>query len=146
MTEKSLKERWAEHASGPTSSLRYQLIEAIACHEGWEESAIALYDEAIWPILKAAMEAGELLVSRNTAVRVPVHEAAVNWIHGMAALAKTVRADEDIISKRTLLNIVYKLEESAQRALNDIHASAHYVDKDTGLETLNLNHPVKSDS
>lgn len=47
-----LSKLWAEHQKGPKSTLRAKLIEAIAKHEGWEESAIAMVDEAVMPALQ----------------------------------------------------------------------------------------------
>jgi hypothetical protein len=47
----SLKERWLEYLASTKLDLRGRLIEAVSDHEGWEESAIALVDEAILPVL-----------------------------------------------------------------------------------------------
>lgn len=53
MNQKSLKERWQEHLACTHLDLRGLLIEAVAVHQGWEESAIALVDEAIMPVIEA---------------------------------------------------------------------------------------------
>lgn len=51
LNEKSLKERWMDYMKSTHLDLRGLLIEAVSQHEGWEESAIALVDEAIMPVL-----------------------------------------------------------------------------------------------
>ena len=51
--QKSLQEKWQEHMHAKKLDLRWHLISAIAEHEGWEESAIALVDEAIMPIIQS---------------------------------------------------------------------------------------------
>ena len=52
LNEKTLKRRWLEHLYNSSIDLRSLLIDAVAKHEGWEESAVALIDEAIMPVLK----------------------------------------------------------------------------------------------
>lgn len=49
----SLKDRWLEYMASTKLDLRGLLIEAVSEHEGWEESAIALVDEAIMPVLES---------------------------------------------------------------------------------------------
>lgn len=49
---KSLAMRWQAHLASTSLDFRGLLIEAVAAHEGWEESAIALVDEAIMPIIE----------------------------------------------------------------------------------------------
>lgn len=49
--QKSLKERWQDYLAMTTLDLRGLLIEAVCVHQGWEEGAIALVDEAIMPVL-----------------------------------------------------------------------------------------------
>jgi hypothetical protein len=48
----NLTERWKAHTISQKTDLRARLIDAVAAHEGWEESAIALVDEAIIPVIK----------------------------------------------------------------------------------------------
>lgn len=47
----TLTERWKAHTISQKTDLRAKLIDAVARHEGWEESAIAMVDEAIMPII-----------------------------------------------------------------------------------------------
>lgn len=47
----TLKERFAEYLASPKDNLRSRLIEAVSHHEGWEESAIAMVDDAIIPAI-----------------------------------------------------------------------------------------------
>lgn len=49
---KSLEDRFSEYLAAPKDSLRAKLIEAVSLHEGWEESAISLVDEAIVPVIR----------------------------------------------------------------------------------------------
>lgn len=49
--QRTYKQRWLEHISTGKLDLRWHLVAAIAHHQGWEESAIALVDEAIMPLL-----------------------------------------------------------------------------------------------
>lgn len=106
-------------------SLRAQIIEAMKDY-GIDVSPCSpemLFDVAIMPVLQRAMEAGELLVSRNTRPRITMPEAAKKWIAGMVGFAEDVRQEEAIISKRQLLSIIYNLGESAARAMADIESA-----------------------
>lgn len=51
LNDKIWAERWIEHCAGHANNLRSHLINAVAEHEGWEESAVALVDEAIIPVI-----------------------------------------------------------------------------------------------
>ena len=53
LSVKSYTERWKEHLQSTKLDLRGLLIESVASHEGWEESAIALVDEAIMPLIRS---------------------------------------------------------------------------------------------
>lgn len=113
-----------EHAH----SLRQQLIEAIACHDSvidkMNSKAFAerFFQEAIWPTLDRAMEAGELLVARNTVKQTPVDIALKLWLNGCIATIGVVREHENVISKAALLKMLYSLDENATRALRDANA------------------------
>lgn len=48
----TLTERWKKHTLSQKVALRDKLIEVVAIHEGWEESAVALVDEAIMPVIQ----------------------------------------------------------------------------------------------
>src|ERR1700722_9523690 len=52
VNEKSLRERFIEYMKSPKVDLRGNLITAVAEHEGWEESAVALVDETIMPVIR----------------------------------------------------------------------------------------------
>lgn len=49
----SLIDRWKAHCTSQKTDLRAKLIDACSEHQGWEESAIAIVDEAIMPVLAA---------------------------------------------------------------------------------------------
>jgi hypothetical protein len=51
LIDKSLKERFLEFLADPKDNLRAKLIQAVSDHQGWEESAVALVDEAIIPAI-----------------------------------------------------------------------------------------------
>lgn len=51
LNQKSLTERFKEWMNSPKADLRGNLITAVSEHEGWEESAVALVDEVIMPVI-----------------------------------------------------------------------------------------------
>lgn len=104
-------------------SLRKQLIDAMISQDGVLPSAAErIFDIALWPVLDAAMKAGELLVARNTTPQIPVADAIQGWLEGVITVVGRVRQDEKIISKAQLLKILFDLEAIAQRALTDAKA------------------------
>lgn len=66
---KTLTERWKEYTLSQKTDLRTKLIDAVACHEGWEESAIAMVEETIMPIIRAQAIADSSLIDRLTEIR-----------------------------------------------------------------------------
>lgn len=102
-------------------SLRVQLIAAMAPRLQ-QPLAESVFDHDLWPVLQAAMKAGELLVARNTGPQIPVADAIQGWLEGVLIVVTRVREDEKIISKAKLLKILFDLERIAQRALTDAKA------------------------
>lgn len=103
------------------TNLRDQLIEAINAYEDfpgnvWGEH---LFDSAIMPVLQKAMDAGTLLVGRNTKDRIPVHTAVMRWIEEVVGHVMMIRKEEAVISRRQLLKIIYQFGDNAERALSD---------------------------
>lgn len=49
---KTYAEGFKEYLNAPKDNLRAKLIEAVCHHEGWEESALALVDDAIMPVIR----------------------------------------------------------------------------------------------
>jgi|GEM_PF-3791001 len=102
-------------------SLRVQLIDAMKARFG-DKLAESVFQHDIWPVLSAAMDAGELLVARNTVPQKPVHEAVVSWLEACCGVITLVHQNEPTASKRELLNVLYQLEEGATRAIADARA------------------------
>jgi hypothetical protein len=109
-----------------TDSLRKQIIDAMtryALKRQWAgrsiEFNIDMFDEAIMPVLDAAMKAGELLLHRATTPMKPINEGIVDWLDSCCLVIATVRPIEPTVSKRELLHILYQLEEGATVALSD---------------------------
>jgi len=99
-------------------SLKTQLIEAMTERLG-APLAQSVFEHDLWPVLEAAMKAGELLVSRNTQEQIPVASAIKGWLEGCITVVAKVREDEAIVSRRTLLKILFEMDEVAQQALKD---------------------------
>lgn len=111
--------------SSDSLTLRDQIISAIDHHADEHESilnAFDLFDEAIMPVLQKAMDAGELLVSRNTQPRTPIPEAVKAWIEGVINLCTQVDVAQHTVSKRQLLKLFRVVGEQATRAKADIDA------------------------
>lgn len=100
-------------------SLRQQLIAAMAPRLG-EPLAQSVFNVDLWPVLDAAMAAGELLVHRNTGpVQKPVHEAITAWLEVVGWTVQKVKAEEHTVSKAILLNLLYDLDTQCQVALSE---------------------------
>lgn len=99
-----------------SESLKQQLIEAMASRF---DIALAksVFECDLWPVLDAAMTAGELLVARNTVPQQPVHEAITAWLQVAIWTAQRARFEEATISKNQLLKILHNLEISCEKAL-----------------------------
>jgi hypothetical protein len=109
-------------------SLRDQIIDAMEAHPDWifyqgellvPTTAAAMFDEAIMPVLQKAMDAGELLVGRNTKDRTPVHQGIVAWLELVTAHVTMIQMNEATISKRKALEVIYQFGEQASRALHE---------------------------
>lgn len=110
-------------------SLRQQIIDAMNAHTklmGWGDRTptfnINMFDEAIMPVLDAAMTAGELLLHRVTTPQKPVNESIVDWLEACCAMVGSVHRLEHTASKRELLRLLYSLEENAIIAVADARA------------------------
>lgn len=106
-------------------SLRTQIIEAMrnsCCEYCGKEGTInveAMFDNAIYPVLEKAMDAGALLVGRNTKDRIPVHKAVLDWLQAVESHVQFIERNESTVSKRSLLKVIYQLGKSASNALHD---------------------------
>ncbi len=99
-------------------SLKEQMIKAMEQRLG-APLAKSVFDHDLWPVLDAAMTAGDLLVARNTVPQTPVHKALVQWMENSLKVITFVRKEEAAVSRRAALRIIYQIEDGAQRALND---------------------------
>lgn len=99
-------------------SLKKQFIDAMSDRLG-EKLAESLFEHDLWPVLKASMAAGELLVARNTVPQKPVHEAIKIWLEGCVAVVGRMRSNEATVSKAEALKTLYQLALSADQALKD---------------------------
>lgn len=104
-------------------SLRAQIIEAIEKFNILVDSddsiAADMFDRAIMPVLQKAMDAGQLLVGRNTKDRIPVHTAVMRWLEQVVGHVRMIEQEEATISRRQLLKIISQFGETAQLAVND---------------------------
>lgn len=107
-------------------SLRIQIIAAMnqyALQKGWADRSFEfnaeMFEEAIFPVLDAAMKAGELLMHRATTPVLPVSDGIMVWLEQVTAMIADLHTREDTVSRRTLLNALYQFEESANMALAD---------------------------
>lgn len=103
-------------------SLRQQLIDAMKDY-GIGASPCSpelVFEKALWPVLDKAIEAGELLVHRNTGpVQKPVHEAITAWLEVVGWTVQKVKAEEHTVSKAILLKLLYDLDTQCQVALSE---------------------------
>lgn len=102
-------------------SLKEQMLLAMTQRLG-AALAESVFEHDLWPVLDAAMTAGELLVARNTTPQVPVHVALIRWLQGISTTVEIIRTYEKTASKSELLKVIYQLEESGARALADAKA------------------------
>lgn len=99
-------------------SLRAQLIEAMTQRLG-SGVAESVFQNDLWPVLDKAMDAGELLVARNTVKQLPVHQGITQWLEVVGWTIQHIRNEEHVVSKATLLKVLYQLDESCKTALSD---------------------------
>ena len=107
-------------------SLRKQIIDVMNKYtiaKRWADRTpefnAEIFDNAIMPVLTAAMKAGELLLHRATTPQKPVAEAIMDWLDACCSMTAKLHGLEDTASKRELLRIIYQLEENAIKALAD---------------------------
>jgi len=105
-------------------SLRTQIIDAMNTHaaaQGWAERTpdfnADMFDQAIMPVLQRAMDAGALLVGRNTKDRIPVHVAVREWMRKVQLHVDYIRSHEAVISKRQALKVIYQFGDECGKAL-----------------------------
>lgn len=107
-------------------SLRKQIIDSMKLYcdkyKFYTFNETMMFDEAIMPVLQAAMKAGELLVTRNTQPQIPVAEAIQGWLEGVLTVVARVKQNEKTISRAQVLKILFDLERVAQQALTDAKA------------------------
>lgn len=129
-------------------SLRTQIINAIEASDHWHSyryssvKAELLFDEAVMPVLEAAMQAGELLMHRATTPEKPTAEKIMEWLENMCHSIAKVRDAEATVSKRVLLNVLYIAEEHGLKALADARAERG-LRPDTGMPVAGLTIPKK---
>lgn len=115
-------------------SLRAQIIEAMKqyCdkYKFYTFNEQMMFDEAIMPVLDAAMKAGELLLHRATTPQKPVAEGIVEWLERCCAVIASIHPQEDTVSKRELINVLAQLEEGAIRACADARALKPQTDSE----------------
>lgn len=112
--------------SDESPTLRAQIIEAMRPYESRliPANAELVFDEAIMPVLQKAMDAGALLVSKNTGPRISVPDAVKRFLDGILSLATQVQKLEATVSKRELLNMIYSMAANAASARTDIDAAS----------------------
>lgn len=109
-------------------SLRVQIVEAMnryAKEKGWADRTpifnADMFDEAIMPVLEQAMEAGQLLVGRNTKDRKPVDVRIKHWLEEVVGHCRMLEKEEAVISKRQCLKVIYQFGENAEKALTQVN-------------------------
>lgn len=99
-------------------NLKEQLISAMENRFG-RLLAESVFQCDLWPVLDKAIEAGELLVARNTRPVLPVPVALRTWLVALIETMKVVHKFEKSLTKEDLLRNLYSLESSASKALAD---------------------------
>lgn len=100
-------------------SLREQILEQMRPYLDRGLKAEEIFDRGIMPVLQRAMDAGTLLVGRNTKDRIPMHTAVMHWLEEVAGHVMMIRKEEATVSRRQLLKIIYQFGDNAERALSD---------------------------
>lgn len=103
-----------EHAE----NLKEQLIASMEGRFG-RQVAESVFTCDLWPVLDKAIDAGELVVWKNTIPQKPVHEAIKIWLHGCLKQVKAIRAEEPTVSKTEALRALYQLALGAEQALKN---------------------------
>ena len=102
-------------------SLRQQIIEAMT-HRLGANLAESVFTLDLWPILEAAMQAGELLVARKTIEQKPIADGIIIWLMQCLSTIEVIKAGEAQISRRRALDTLYQLAVSAEQAVSDAKA------------------------
>lgn len=124
--------------------LRTQILAAMNAHTlqmGWADRTpifnMEMFDSAIMPVLAKAMEAGELLLHRNTAPPKPINDRIMDWLENSCLSITKVFEQEATVSKRMLLNFLAIMGDNAQKALADAREeSDRRIDKGVHLPGL----------
>lgn len=98
--------------------LRTQLLDAMYTRLG-STLATEVFDCDLWPVLEKAIEAGELLVWRNTQPVVPVPEAITTWLKAVVNKIDGMRPFMTRMSRKEALNLIIQLHDQAKKALED---------------------------
>lgn len=120
-------------------SLRKQIIDAMTKYmnehrligQTHEYVSSSLFENAVMPVLDAAMKAGELLLHRATTPQKPVPDAIMEWLQACCDVVEKLHPLEATASKRELLTLLYKLEDNAKQALAEARATGNHQE-DTG--------------
>jgi hypothetical protein len=114
-------------------SLRAQItaaMDAYASTRGWADRSAEfnteMFDQAIMPVLDAAMKAGELLLHRATKPQLPVSDSIKLWLEMTCASIIGLRAAEKTVGRRELLETLYHIHDSAEVALGDVRVMANH--------------------
>lgn len=102
--------------------LRTQIIDAMSKYPMSPVMAEDIFDQMVWPVLEKAVEAGKLVVWRNTVPQKPVDESIKIWLRACLGKITLIQDDEKIISKAQLLKTLYQLAVSAEHALAEAEA------------------------
>ena len=102
-------------------SLEKQLIDAMTQRLGGP-LAESVFKHDLWPVLDAAMTAGELLLSRATTPPKPVDEALELWLTQTVARLETIQTYIHTASKAQLIKMLNDIRSSAENALSDTKA------------------------
>jgi hypothetical protein len=111
-------------------SLRTQIIDAMNAYRmdvvGTPDNvsiAEDVFDKAIMPVLQQAMDAGQLLVGRNTKEREPVHQSIIDWLKKTLGHIRMLEIEDATLSRRQAFEIIYQIGLHAERALADAEAN-----------------------
>ncbi len=112
-----------------SKTLREQMIDALEDYRNQTGSDTTenYIDHGIMPVLQAAMDAGELLVSRNTRPKEHIAKRVDTWVRAVIQTAQNVHNNESTVSKRELLRVLYFLAEQAHAVVRDIDENAIIV-------------------
>lgn len=99
-------------------SLRTQLVDSMADRFG-RSMAESVFQCELWPVLEAAMKAGELLVHRATVPQVQVSESIISWLTLTISKIEHVLLVESTVSRAQVIGMLKQLAVSGGEALKD---------------------------